>query len=578
MQLFPLKRRVLSLALACAVVLASVSVALAASDPIQKAGTAGCLSETGSGGSCLDGRGLGGAASVAISPDGQYAYVASSGGDGIAILNRNLANGTLSQVAGTAGCFSVSGSGGECQKGRELDAADDVAVSPDEKSVYVAAPEDDAIAVFGRSLATGELNQLVGADGCVIPIEFEGCDVGWALDGATSVVVGPNGNQVYVASAGTSGGIAIFDRAASGALTQKAGTAGCINEGGAEGCADGNEQTLGVQNLEISPDGKAVYAVSQTRNAITVYDRDLTTGELTQKAGSAGCINEEGTGGCQNGTALLLAGSLAISPDGENVYVASKLSDAIAIFDRNTANNELTQKVGTAGCVSESGTGGACQKGNALDEATSVAVLPDGEAVYAASRGSNALAIFTRDPGSGALAQKPGTAGCIAVAGASGCQVGRGLLFANHVAIAADGENVYTAAIGASAIAVFDIGTLPSPPEEPPVVPPVTPPVTETQPTPSPAVQPRLIKGKGPKAIMKTSKSKVSVSFRFSSDLATATFQCKLDRGAFKSCKSPASATVKPGRHTFTVQALSAGQRSAPASFSFTVKKTPPKA
>ena len=77
------------------------------------------------------------------------------------------------------------------------------------------------------------------------------------------------------------------------------------------------------------------------------------------------------------------------------------------------ALGELSQKPGTAGCVSETGTGGACQNGKALEDALGVAASPDGKSVYVASFASDAVAVFDRDPGTGALSQKPGTAGCV---------------------------------------------------------------------------------------------------------------------------------------------------------------------
>jgi len=71
-----------------------------------------------------------------------------------------------------------------------------------------------------------------------------------------------------------------------------------------------------------------------------------------------------------------------------------------------------------------------------------------------------------------------------------------------------------------------------------------------------------------------TKKKKVKVKFTFSSNVAGATFKCKLDKGAFASCKSPKSYKVKPGKHTFSVEAVSAtGTDSSPATFRFSVKK-----
>ena len=64
-----------------------------------------------------------------------------------------------------------------------------------------------------------------------------------------------------------------------------------------------------------------------------------------------------------------------------SLHVASLFSDAVAVFARHKTTGALTELPGTAGCVSETGTGGACADGTALDNAVSVAVSRDGKHV-----------------------------------------------------------------------------------------------------------------------------------------------------------------------------------------------------
>ena len=102
-----------------------------------------------------------------------------------------------------------------------------------------------------------------------------------------------------------------------------------------------------------------------------------------------------------------------MSPDGDNVYVASLSSDAVAAFSRDHTTGALTQLAGTVGCVSETGNGGSCADGQALDRPRSVAVSPDGRNVYVAAETSDAVAAFSRDQTTGRLAQLAGTASCV---------------------------------------------------------------------------------------------------------------------------------------------------------------------
>ena len=74
-------------------------------------------------------------------------------------------------------------------------------------------------------------------------------------------------------------------------------------------------------------------------------------------------------------------------------------------------------------------------------------------------------------------------------------------------------------------------------------------------PPPPDLVAPQTTISKAPPA---STRSK-SASFSFRSSETGSRFQCKLDRGAWKSCKSPATyRNVKKGRHTFLVRAIDA--------------------
>jgi 6-phosphogluconolactonase (cycloisomerase 2 family) len=417
----------------------------------------GCVSETGTGGICADGKGLDGARSVAVSPDGKSLYAASETSDSIAAFKRNATTGELTQLGGTAGCISEDGTGGACADGRGLDRAFRVAVSADGKSVYVASIESDAVAIFARNTTTGALTQLAGTAGCVSETGTGGeCTDGKALDYAFAVTVSADGTSVYVASAFSSA-VAVFDRnTTTGALTQLAGSAGCVSETGSGGdCADGTALAF-ASAVALSPDDKSLYVASHDSNAVAAFARNTTTGELTQLAGTAGCVSEDGTGGsCADGRALIGANSVLVSGDGTSVYAASLDSDAVVAFTRNTTTGEIAQPAGAPGCTSETGNG-ACADGKGLDGAAEVALSADDKSVYVPSYASAAVSAFARNTTTGELTQLSGTTGCVSESGSGGdCADGVGLLFAVGVAVSPDGKNVYAGAPDSDAVTAF---------------------------------------------------------------------------------------------------------------------------
>jgi DNA-binding beta-propeller fold protein YncE len=433
--------------------LAAVGAAEAAAGTgklIQKPRDAGCLSVIGF---CTPAIALDSAAEITVSPDGQSAYVASVGSGAVVAFDR-AGDGTLIQKKGPTACLSDTGAG-RCRDGTALSGASSVAVSPDDKSAYVASQFSHAVAVFDRR-RDGRLVQKAGTAGCISDTGAGPCVDGTALDQADSVTVSPDGQNVYVTSL-NSNAVAVFDRARDGTLTQKPGTAGCISDAGAGPCVDGTALD-GAESVTVSPDGQNAYVASRSTlalnnsDAVAVFDR-ARDGTLTQKPGPAGCVSETGIR-CADGTALDGANSVTISPDGRNAYVASTFSDAVAVFDRRR-NGKLVQKPGTAGCISGSGAG-PCVDGKALSFPESVALSPDGQSAYVPTFTSDAVAVFNR-AANGTLAQKRGTAGCIREgSGAGRCAGGAGLEGAKSVTVSPDGQNAYIASSISDAVALFD--------------------------------------------------------------------------------------------------------------------------
>lgn len=85
---------------------------------------------------------------------------------------------------------------------------------------------------------------------------------------------------------------------------------------------------------------------------------------------------------------------------------------------------------------------------------------------------------------------------------------------------------------------------------------------------------PNTVLGLHPPKKVKTAKTKAKVKFAFSANVTGASFECKLDKGAYTPCSSPKRYQVKLGKHKFSVRAVKGGAVDpTPASFRFKVVK-----
>jgi DNA-binding beta-propeller fold protein YncE len=420
---------------------------------VQPKGTAGCIHKKGIN-RCARGRALTSPEDIAVSPDGRHVYVAAYNSHAVAAFSRNRRTGSLEQLPGRRGCVHHRNRSGGCSVGRALGGPIALAISADGRNVYVVSAGSDAVTTFSRNRRTGALRQAAGPTGCISQRPGDDCLVGRALNEPTSVAVSPDGARVYVAGRRFPSGIAILTRASDGSLTQAEGAAGCITHRGGFGCASARAISS-PEEVAVSPDSRHVLVAGMRSDAVAV----LASGPdgLSQAEGAAGCIARTTVEGCAAGQTLRGPVDLAISADGRNVYTASSIADGIAILRRNRATGALTQEAGRAGCLSQEGGGGRCGVGRALDEVWSVAVSPDGRNVYNVSSKGNMLGAIARERTSGRLAQLPGKYACFIRAGFKGCPDGRGLTVAVAVAVSPDGRNVYVASedVYLGAVAIF---------------------------------------------------------------------------------------------------------------------------
>jgi 6-phosphogluconolactonase (cycloisomerase 2 family) len=310
----------------------------------------------------------------------------------------------------TAGVLTYQGSVRDGVGGVDgLDGASSVVVSPDGKHVYVAGLDDDAVAIFIRNATTGMLTYVdVVQDG------VSGVD---GLDGARSVVVSPNGAHVYVASVDEDALSGFIRNATTGALTYF----GSFKDGGIVDDLDG------AISVTLSPDGEYVYVAAMSDDAVTIFSRNATTGMLTYVG-----LVEDGVGGVDG---LCRTWWVTVSPDGKHVYVTAYDDDGVHIFSRNATTGMLTY----VGLV-EDGVGGV----DGLEEARSVAVSPDGAHVYVAAWADDAVTAFRRDGATGALAYLQMFRTAPGLEGAAGA------------AVSPDGKHVYVTGNDDDAVVGFE--------------------------------------------------------------------------------------------------------------------------
>ena len=197
-----------------------------------------------------------------------------------------------------------------------------------------------------------------------------------------------------------------------------------------------------IEASAVSPDGKHVYTVGgvgtasgDDDNAIAAFAR-----------GNDGLVSfveaefDDQDGGTADG--LSSARDVVLSPDGNHVYTAASSEAEIGIFSRNASTGALTY----LGVVQE---GGALQ---GLSGVTSLAMTPDGSALFTVGSADDALLAFSRNTSNGLLTLEDGKS-----QGGGTPGIDRPL----SVAVSPDGLHVYTAAggnrnfTGSDAVAAF---------------------------------------------------------------------------------------------------------------------------
>ncbi len=168
----------------------------------------------------------------------------------------------------------------------------------------------------------------------------------------------------------------------------------------------------GIYGVDVSPDGKNLYATAFFDDRVVVFDRDLISGDLTYLM----AITNSGVNGPQ---------LVTVSPDGQQVYVANSVSNSLVVFTRNPATGFLTTSEIITSIL--------------LNGAYGVAVSPNGRFIYVTTLFSSNIIGFERMPDDSLVYR-----------GANSAFSGNGLVEPRNLIVSPDGRNLYVTANPAS--------------------------------------------------------------------------------------------------------------------------------
>lgn len=200
----------------------------------------------------------------------------------------------------------------------------------------------------------------------------------------------------------------------------------------------------GARSVAVSPDGACVYGAGYNENKVAVFSRVALGPDFGKLV-----FAQQVTNNTLGITDMKGPSALTVSPDGNNLYVASFLGDSITVFTLNPATCRLTflerQKNNLSGVTG-------------LNGPRSIAVSPDNAQVYVAAYQNNVTGnsaiVFDRNITTGSLAFREREQDGVDDL-SDACPTVDGLDGANGVAVSPDAEHVYVTGSQDYAVAVF---------------------------------------------------------------------------------------------------------------------------
>ena len=259
----------------------------------QFPGALGCISEDGSGGACANGTALAGV--TAVTADGDRVYAVSPSLGTLAVLGVDPVDGGFED----RGCFSATARPG-CTTIPALAGASDVAAGRFGEDVYVAARDSDAVLRFVRDGGGLAYESCVAA-------ALAGCFPEPDLDAPTALAVAVAGPVWVVASDAVHW------------FSPELSSGACFRQTDYGGCGGGRRALDGPRDVAVT--GDVALVASSGSNGVAVFRNG------DQPAGAAGCITEGGSEGCTAGAGL--GGAARIVAHADTAYVAAPGAGAV---------------------------------------------------------------------------------------------------------------------------------------------------------------------------------------------------------------------------------------------------------
>ncbi len=412
-------------------------------------GTDGCYAAVGvtpfgaATGACATTRAFEKVDNATMAPDGKTVYLATNDrrNPRLDLLRRDPETGALESMPGRAGCWDSSRSAGECSSlGTDLNPRytgwSEMLVAGNFLYVASGGPYQASGIEILRIAEDGTLSEA----GCVREYASGGCDVVPGITGITAMAASPDGKQLYVLS-GREDMVTVSRDPQTGLLSPPP-PGGCRSVSGdypfndSLSCPARRGSVVQVQKLVPSSDGKHVYAVGL--QGILVFERDATTGTLSQVAGPAGCITEnERTGsGCTVDSGAGGSEDAVLAPGGGQLLAPDRYS-GLRVYDRDADTGALT----VAECFGSAN--GSCTNVESYSRGPSrIVVSPDGTNVYTFGTEASVQG-FARDTATGALTRLAAPGGCVAQSSYFGCRATPANPAPSFLLIDPSGRNLY---------------------------------------------------------------------------------------------------------------------------------------